>query len=123
MLAQVPMDAKLAESLQQVAAERGKPLEMVMNDLARKYLREARREVIRQELEHYQALHAELKAKYLGQHVAIHEGRLVDHDTDPMALAHRIRQRYGYIPILITQVREQPVHEYLIRSPRLVRSA
>jgi hypothetical protein len=89
MLAQVPMDAKLAESLQQVAAERGKPLELVMNDLVRQYLREARREVIRQEVQHYQALHADLKAKYLGQHVAIHEGRLVDHDTDPMSLTHR----------------------------------
>ena len=122
MLAQVPMDAKLAESLQQVAAERGKPLEAVMNDLARKYLREARREVIKAEFEHYLAMHTELKAKYLGQHVAIHEGRLIDHDSDPMALAHRVRQRYGYIPILITQVSEQPRHEYVIRSPRLVRS-
>jgi hypothetical protein len=120
MLAQVPMDAKLAESLQQVAAERGKPLEVVMNDLARQYLREARREVIRQEVQHYQALYADLKAKYLGQHVAIHEGRLVDHDTDSMALAHRVRQRYGYSPILITQVKEQPMHEYRIRSPQVI---
>ncbi len=122
MLTQVPMDAKLAESLQKVAAEQGQTLEEVMNDFARKYLREARREVIKVEFEHYQAMHAELKAKYLGQHVAIHEGRLIDHDSDPIALAHRVRQHYGYLPILITQVREQPRQEYVIRSPRLVRS-
>lgn len=122
MITQLPIDAKLAESLQEVAAQRGVNVEDVMNDLARKYVREARREIIRAEFESYQAMHAELKAKYLGQHVAIHNGQLVDHDVDSTALVKRIHQQYGRNPILVTQVHEQPVREFVIRSPRLVRS-
>jgi hypothetical protein len=122
MLTQIHMDAKLAESLQQAAEQRGANVEEVMNDLARKYVREARREKIRLEFESYQKMHTELKAKYLGQHVAIYSGQLIDHDADVSALVKRIRQQYGREPVLITQVHEQAVREFVIRSPRLVRS-
>jgi hypothetical protein len=120
MLAQVPMDAKLAQSLQRVADERGASVEDVMNDLARQYLRQARHEKINAEFVHYQAMHAELKAKYLNQHVAIHDGQLVDVDPDVTLLLHRIRDRFGDTPVLITQVEEEPIKEFVIRSPRLV---
>src|SRR3972149_5799653 len=100
MLTQIHMDAKLAESLQQAAEQRGAKVEEVMNDLARKYVREARREKIRLEFESYQKMHAELKAKYLGQHVAIYGGQLIDHDADVSALVKRIRQQYGREPVL-----------------------
>ena len=120
MITQLPVDAKLAESLQQVAAQRGVSVEEVMNDLARKYVREARREIIRAEFESYQVMHAELKAKYLGQHVAVHQGRLIDHDADVSALVRRVRREHGSIPILFVQVEDEPVKEYVIRSPRLV---
>ncbi len=122
MIAQVPLDAKLAESLRQAAIQQGANLEDVLNDLVQKYLREVRREKLRVEFEHYQAMHAELKPSYFGQHVAIHEGKLVDHDLDPAALVRRVRERFGRIPVLITQVEDEPIQEYVIRSPRLVRS-
>lgn len=123
MLAQVPMDAKLAQSLQRVADERGASVEDVMNNLVRQYLREVRHEKILAEFEYYQAMHAELKTKYLNQHVAIHDGQLVDVDTDVNALLRRVRERFGDTPVLITQVEEEPVREYVIRSPRLMVSA
>jgi hypothetical protein len=122
MVSQVPLDAKLAESLRQAAAEQGTNLEDVLNELVEKYLREVRRENLRIEFEHYASMHAELKASYLGQHVAIYEGRLVDHDPDASALVRRIRQRFGRAHVLITQVEDEPIPEYMIRSPRLVRS-
>ncbi len=119
---QVTLDAELVDALKQTAAQQGVVIENVLADLARKYLREARREKIRREFECYQAMHTELKAKYLGQHVAIHEGRLVDHDADVGTLAKRVRQRFGRTPILITQVEESPVQEYVFHSTRLVRA-
>ena len=42
----------------------------------------------------FQALHSSLLAKYPGQYVAIHNGRLVDHDTDQVTLYRRCRQAY-----------------------------
>jgi len=121
-IVQVPLDAELVESLRQIAGQEGVSLENVVSDLVRKYLRDARRQKIRVEVEHYQAMHADLREKHFGQHVAIHDGRLVDHDPDPVALVRRIRQRFGRRPILITQVGDEPIRELVIRSPRLVRA-
>lgn len=116
----LPLEPALMEDLKQLAAQRGESIENVLGDLVRNYVREARRERIREESEHYQAMHARLKEEYLGQHVAIHEGRLVDHDPDPVALLRRVRERFGRTPVLITQVGGKPVREFMIRSPRLV---
>ncbi|MEK7277806.1 MAG: hypothetical protein AAB427_10690 [Chloroflexota bacterium] len=119
---QVTLDAELVEALKQTAAQQGVGIENVLADLARKYLREARREKIRREFECYQAMHTELKAKYLGQHVAIHEGRLVDHDADAGTLAKRVRQRFGRLPVMLAHVEDEPIKEYVFRSPRLERA-
>jgi hypothetical protein len=119
---QIKLDAELAESLKRASAQQGISVEEAIQDLARKYVREARDKIINQEFDHYLAMHADLKAKYLGQHVAIHEGQLVDHDDDPMLLVRRVRGRFGQTPVLITQVEEKPIPEFIIRSPRLVRS-
>ena len=116
---QVSLDADLVESLQQIAAEQGLTLDQVISDLARQYLRQARRAKLQREAEAYQALYVDLKSKYLGQHVAIHDGNLVDHDADPVVLVRRVRQRFGHAPILIRQVEEQPDREFVLRSPRL----
>lgn len=116
---QISLDANLVESLRQIAAEQGKTLDQVFDDLAQQYIRQARREKIHREQEAYLAMHAELKEKYLGQHVAIHEGKLVDVDPDAGVLLQRVRQRFGRAPVMICEVREQPIPEFVIRSPRL----
>jgi len=122
MMAQVPLDANLVDSLREAAQQQGASVQEVLTEIVQKYLREVRRENLRVEFEHYTSMHAELKVSYFGQHVTIYEGRLVDHDSDASALVRRIRQRFGRAPVLITQVEDEPVPEYVIRSPRLVRS-
>ncbi len=102
-----------------MADERGASVEDVMNNLVRQYLREVRHEKLLVEFEHYQAMHAELKAKYLNQHVAIHDGQLVDVDADANVLLRRVRDRFGDTPVLIMQVEDEPIREYVFRSPRL----
>ncbi len=116
----VTLDAELLESLTQITAQKGMSVENVFADMAQQFIDEARREKIHKEFEHYKALHAELKAKYLGQHVAVHEGQVVDHDADLSALIRRVRQRFGRIPIMFTQVGEQPTREFTTHSTRLV---
>lgn len=41
------------------------------------------------------------RTRYQGQFVAVHDGEVVDCDTDQRALYVRIRERFGQIPILI----------------------
>ncbi len=119
---QVELDADLVAALRQVAQQRGLSADELLYDLVRQFLRKARREKIRQEFAAYQAMHSQLAATRLGEHVAIHEGQVVDHDQEPDALLRRVRERFGRTPVLIVQVREQPAREFVIRSPRLSRA-
>lgn len=68
----------------------------------------------------YQAMHAELYAQYAGQHVAIFQGELVDHDEDGNILYQRVRQKYPGKFVLITPVDPTPEEIYRILSPHLV---
>jgi hypothetical protein len=119
MLTQVPMDAKLARSLQQVAAERGASVEEVMNDLARQYLRQARHVELTAEMERYRAQHATLLEKYRGEYLGLRNGQVLDHDQDGGKLYLRLRAKYGGIPILIVEVTDTPEQEFTVRNPKL----
>jgi hypothetical protein len=71
------------------------------------------------EMEAYIAMHPLLKQKMMGQHVAVFDGELVDHDVDFAALVERIRQDYGDQAVWLTTVREEPIDTIVMRSPRL----
>lgn len=116
---QISLDAELIASLRQIAAEQGKTLDQVLEESAQEYLRDIREAKLRREQDAYVAMHSELKTKYLGQHVAIYNQALVDHDTDGSALVKRIRQRFGSAPVLFCQIEEQVEREYVFHSTRL----
>ncbi|NTU61844.1 MAG: hypothetical protein HGB05_00210 [Chloroflexi bacterium] len=119
MLTQVPIDANLAASLQQVAAESGKPLEVVMNDLVQNYLREQRHTQLLAEMDRFRANHPDLVSKFKGEYIGLHNGEVLDHGVDGGALHKRLRQKYGSLPILIVQVTESPEQEFKVRHPKL----
>jgi hypothetical protein len=50
-----------------------------------------------------------------GQYVAIHEGEVVDTDSDLVALGRRVYRQFGYIPIYMDLVAEKPT---IVRIPR-----
>lgn len=81
---------------------------------------EAEEAAITREMEAYVALHPSLKADYLGQHIAILDGQLIDHDADPAALYQRIVARYGTRFVWLTTVEEEPLTTLAFRSPRIV---
>lgn len=71
----------------------------------------------------YEAMQPELFEKYAGQYVAIHERKLVDVDSDPMALYLRLDERFPDEVILIKQVTELPEPDLYIPSFRLLPDA
>jgi hypothetical protein len=77
---------------------------------------------IEREQQAYEAQHRALLAHYAGQYIAMHEGQVVDHDVDRVALSRRIRQHYGETAVLIKQVREESRLTIRVRSPRLQKS-
>ncbi len=72
------------------------------------------RHKISEESKIYHQRHAELKDQYLGQYIAMHDGQVVDHDTDFQTLRRRIRQRFGHTPVMITLV-EEAAEQILVR--------
>lgn len=81
-----------------------------------------RRPAMLREVEAYHRLHPELLKKYKGQHVAIYQGQLVDHDTDVEALLLRTMARFPDEVVLMRKVEESPEVVLRFRSPRLLPS-
>lgn len=75
-------------------------------------------DIVGQEKAAYHALHGWLWQNYPGEHVAIYQGQLVDHDPDGMALSRRIYQRFPTEFVLIRQVEAEPERILHFRSPR-----
>ena len=60
----------------------------------------------------------QLLATQAGKFVAVHEGRVVDSGEDKIALALRVYENHGYVPIYIGPVtEEQPVVRIPSRRP------
>ena len=73
------------------------------------------------EMNAYIAMHPELRARFLGKHVAVYEGQLVDMDDDYEALYLRIDKKYPDQYVWLTTVREEPIPTLIFRSPRILR--
>ena len=75
---------------------------------------------VEREKEAYLQLYPELKGKYKGRYVAIHEGKLVDHDEDYGTLFERIDDRYPDEFVWLACVEDEPIGTLVFRSPRFV---
>ncbi len=72
-----------------------------------------------QEAAAFEAMHEQLKQRYLNQFVAVHNGEVVDSDADVSSLMERIREAYPDEIVLIRQVEDQLPRDLVVRSPRL----
>jgi|694.fasta_scaffold66317_5 hypothetical protein len=70
------------------------------------------------EMQAYLTMHPWLKEHYLGKHVAIYHGQLVDMDEDFDALFDRIDQAQPNQFVWISKVDDEPIETFIIRSPR-----
>ncbi len=78
-------------------------------------------DAVEREMQAYIAMHPVLKQKYLGRHVAIYHGRLIDQDDNMDALYARIDRQYPDDFVWLTTVGETALRTLEFRSPRLVR--
>jgi predicted transcriptional regulator len=99
------------------ALEQGLPADGPVTDTGQMDAEEA---AVQRELAAFVDLHPSLKDRYGGHHVAIYEGRLVDHDLDREALYRRIAARYPDRFVWLAPVDDEPLPTLHFRSPRLV---
>jgi hypothetical protein len=62
----------------------------------------------------------ELLKTHRHQYVAIHDGKMVESGDDKLVVAGRAYARFGYIPIFVGLVTDEPPPVSRIRSPRLL---
>lgn len=98
----------LIKQVEQLASATTQPVEQVLEIAVQTYLDELERQAIHTETQAFWAAHAELLKTYPGQHVALHQGRVVDHDADVSRLEQRVRERFGLLPVLIAPVTPAP---------------
>jgi len=77
-------------------------------------------EAAEREMKAYIELHPMLKEKYFGKHVAVYGGQLIDYDDNFDALYDRIARAYPNEFVWMSQVKEEPIETFVIRSPRFI---
>jgi hypothetical protein len=75
----------------------------------------------RQEQRAFHKLLPELLRTHRDQFVAIHEGQIAESGTDKLKVAERAYARFGYVPIFVSLVTNQPRKPIRIPSPRAPR--
>ncbi len=102
----VAVEPELYKRVEEAAAEHQASIDTLLNNAVRRYLWDLDRMKISEESKRYYQQHANLKAMYLGQYIAMRNGDVVDHDADFDSLRGRVRQTFGRAPVMMTLVEE-----------------
>jgi len=78
--------------------------------------------LMKREIAAYKTIHSDLVQDYLGQYVAVYQGKLVDNDLDPVALHKRVIANYPDQVVLSRKVQVDSEPVLYMRSPRLERA-
>ena len=96
--------------VESIARQSQRPVDAVVADVVARSVRAfpvaTGREAMLREIEAFRSMHATLRRDHLGEYVAIHGGRLVDHDPDPVALLRRVRREYPGQTVLRRKVED-----------------
>jgi hypothetical protein len=76
-----------------------------------------------QERSAYWRLLPTLVSQYRDQYVAIHEGQVVASGTNQVELALRVYRQFGYVPIYVGLVSDEPWRMFRVPSPRVLGEA
>ncbi len=120
-MADVHIDSLLLEKLKQTAQGRSMSVNEFLEKAMQSYLRQLEEEELNRNIEAYGKLYPGLVKEYFGQYVAVHAGKLVDHDTEFPVMHRRIRQQYGRQPVLLRRVTQDNETVWTFRSPRFER--
>jgi predicted transcriptional regulator len=109
----------LIERIQHVAEETNRDATQVVEAAVQAYLDQLEQDKIHEETEAFWAMQAELASTYSGEYVAIHQGQVVDHDSDVVRLEERVVERFGETALLIAPVTDEPRRDLSSVSFRL----
>jgi len=113
----IVLEPGLRAWLEQDAAQDVRSLNDLVNEAVARYLRERQQTKLDREIVAYEAMHPRLLQEHLGEWVAIHHQKLIDHDNDCAALYRRVRARYNRTSVLIRQVTPDPIEEVWAHTP------
>ncbi|MEZ4737400.1 MAG: DUF5678 domain-containing protein [Caldilineaceae bacterium] len=116
-MSQIVIEDKLFAQLQRKAMGSGANIESLAHEAIQRYLQEEEEQKMQQEIAAFHDLHPALLQTFPGQYVAVHQGQVVDHDAEQLALYLRIRQRYPEEVVLIRQVRPEAEKTWTMRTP------
>ncbi len=119
-MSEIVLREPLASQIRQEAEAKGVQVESLIESALRHYRFQAQRRKIDAESAWWQTATSEVRARYAGDFVAIHDRVVVDHDRDEAALRKRIRSKYGKTVVLITPAEVR--RELRIVSTKLARS-
>ena len=108
------VDTNLYNRIEEAAVEQKTNVDQILIQALRHYLWKLDRRKISVETKIYHQQHAKLKVKYLGQYIAMHQGKVVDYDTNFQTLYQRTQQKFGRTAIMITLV-EKNLKNPLVR--------
>ena len=121
----LPVPEDIYRQVERVATETQRDVIDVLLDIISSefapYPENPNRAAMKQEIAGYKKMHPDLAQKYLGQYVAIYQGKLVDHDVDPVALHKRVTARYPGKVVLSRKVGDDAEPILHMRSPRFER--
>lgn len=118
MTAVLTIPEETATGLQQAAVEMGVSVEELADKAFRRYLRQEAELKIEREEESYRSQLPLLLARFKGQYIAMHKGKVIDSDKDEIALYVRVQQQHPTVGILIKRV-DEVEDVWVIRSPRM----
>jgi hypothetical protein len=78
-------------------------------------------EQLDREAAYWYARSAEERRPYLGQYVAVHAHKVIDHDADRRALYLRVQSQLPNTPVLLVAAEATAPREFTVRNPRLER--
>lgn len=116
----VTLDERMTDEMEQVAESKGLTVQMLAEQAIRQYLLEERRAAIRRESAAFRVIHQRLLQIYGDEYVAVHGGKVIDHDRDQLTLYRRVARQYPDAPVLIRKVTLTPDEVYTSRSPRII---
>lgn len=119
------IDAGVVREAKAAAAREGITLTALVQraierDLERVEVRNSRLSEIAREIEWYEANRGALVERFDGEHLAILDGEVIDHDARFESLAARVAERYGSRSVFMPRcTRVDPLAR--VRSPRIAR--